>query len=113
MHCFVYASQRKADTYLWLRERDNFQVLPAPLALLLGDLRFVLELQLHAERRLPQEDVEVVMDHLRTQGWHLQLSPQETLAVAVGKPDPRLVDSNPADQDRAEHDREESPEQHE
>jgi hypothetical protein len=24
----------------------------------------------------------VVMEHLRTQGWHLQLPPQETLAAA-------------------------------
>jgi uncharacterized protein len=82
MHCFVYASQRKADTYVWLDRQDNFEVLPAPLALLLGDLRFVLEVELHAHRRLPQEDVAVVMEHLRTRGWHLQLPPQETLATA-------------------------------
>jgi uncharacterized protein YcgL (UPF0745 family) len=82
MHCFVYASQRKADTYLWLHQRDNFQAVPAPLALMLGDLRFVLEVQLHAQRRLPYEDTQVVMEHLQTQGWHLQLPPQETLAAA-------------------------------
>jgi uncharacterized protein len=82
MHCFVYASQRKADTYLWLQQRDNFQAMPAPLALMLGDLRFVLEVELHAERRLPHESAEVVMEHLQSQGWHLQLPPQETLAAA-------------------------------
>lgn len=81
MHCFVYANQRKADTYLWLDSKDNFDVLPASLALLLGDLRFVLEVELHPGRRLPIEDVEVVMQHLRTQGWHVQLPPQDTLAV--------------------------------
>ena len=81
MHCFVYASQRKADTYLWLDRRDNFDVLPSSLMLLLGDLRFVLEVELHPERRLPNEDVEVVMENLHTQGWHLQLPAQETLAV--------------------------------
>lgn len=81
MHCFVYASQRKADTYLWLDRRDNFEALPASLTLLLGDLRFVLEVELHPDRRLPHEDVDVVMQHLRTQGWHLQLPPQDTLSV--------------------------------
>jgi len=81
MHCFVYASQRKSETYLWLERRDNFEVLPESLALLLGDLRFVLEVELHPDRRLPYEDAEVVVQHLRTQGWHLQLPPQETLAV--------------------------------
>lgn len=85
MHCFVYASQRKADTYLWLDQRDHFAVLPASLAPLLGDLRFVLEVELHAERRLPHEDAETVMQHLRTQGWHLQLPPQETLATPTGE----------------------------
>jgi uncharacterized protein len=82
MHCFVFASQRKANTYLWLAQKDGVKTIPESLAVMLGDLRFVLELELHAERRLPHEDVQVVMEHLRTQGWHLQLPPQETLASA-------------------------------
>jgi len=90
MHCFVYASQRKADTYLWLDRRDHFDVLPAPLVLLLGDLRFVLEVELHPARRLPREDVEVVMHNLRTQGWHLQLPPQETLVTPPGEAEPLM-----------------------
>ena len=81
MHCFVYASQRKADTYVWLAKRDDFEILPASLVLLLGDLRFVLEVELLPERRLPREDVEAVLDNLRAQGWHLQLPPQQTLAT--------------------------------
>ena len=90
MHCFVYASQRKADTYLWLDRRDRFDVLPAPLTLLLGDLRFVLEVELHPGRRLPREDVEVVMQNLRTQGWHLQLPPSETLATPPSEQEPLM-----------------------
>lgn len=82
MHCFVYASLRKADTYLWLARRDDFGVLPESLVLMLGDLRFVLEVELHPERRLPMEDARTVVEHLVTQGWHLQLPPSETLATA-------------------------------
>lgn len=93
MHCFVYACQRKPDTYLWLDRKDNFDVLPPSLALLLGDMRFVLEVELHPERRLPHEDVEVVLQHLHTQGWHLQLPPQETLAVPTRTHDPLAPDS--------------------
>jgi uncharacterized protein YcgL (UPF0745 family) len=85
MHCFVYASQRKADTYLWLANRDNFEILPATLVMLLGDLRFVLEVELEPGRSLPRESVETVLENLRAQGWHLQLPPQETVAAA-GKP---------------------------
>jgi hypothetical protein len=82
MLCFVYASLRKPDSYLWLPQRDDFSALPESLLLLLGELRFVLEVRLDEQRRLPNEDAEVVREHLRTQGWHLQLPPQETLAAA-------------------------------
>lgn len=82
MQCFVYASLHKADTYLWLAGRDEFDVLPEPLALMLGELRFVMEVHLDAQRNLPMEDARQVLDHLRAQGWHLQLPPQETLAAA-------------------------------
>lgn len=82
MQCFVYASLRKADSYLWLVQRDAFDVLPESLALLLGELRFVMEVQLDEQRKLPVEDTAQVLEHLRSQGWHLQLPPQETLAAA-------------------------------
>jgi uncharacterized protein YcgL (UPF0745 family) len=82
MQCFVYASLRKVDSYLWLAQRDAFGQLPESLLLLLGDLRFVMEVQLDEQRKLPGEDTEQVLAHLRDQGWHLQLPPQETLAAA-------------------------------
>lgn len=82
MPCFVYASLRKADSYVWLARRDAFEVLPESLVLLLGELRFVMEVHLDEQRKLPVEDVKQVLAHLQTQGWHLQLPPQETLAAA-------------------------------
>ncbi|WP_449426742.1 YcgL domain-containing protein [Rhodanobacter umsongensis] len=82
MQCFVYASLRKHDSYLWLAQRDALDLLPESLALLLGELRFVMEVQLDEQRKLPVEDTAQVLEHLRTQGWHLQLPPQETLASA-------------------------------
>ncbi len=81
MPCFVYASLRKPDTYLWLARRDDFDMLPATLVQLLGELRFVMEVDLHGGRRLPHEDVAQVMDNLQQQGWHLQLPPGDTVAV--------------------------------
>jgi uncharacterized protein YcgL (UPF0745 family) len=49
---------------------------------MLGDLRLALEVELTGERKLPHEDPQVVLHHLQTQGWHLQLPPTETLASA-------------------------------
>ncbi|MDR3447111.1 MULTISPECIES: YcgL domain-containing protein [unclassified Dyella] len=82
MHCFVYASQRKPDTYLWLGRRDDFECIPESLSLMLGDLRFVLEVELSGERKLPQQDAREVLQHIQEQGWHLQLPPNEALATA-------------------------------
>ncbi|MEO7066193.1 MAG: YcgL domain-containing protein [Rhodanobacter sp.] len=82
MLCFVYASRRKANSYLWLAKRDDFSQLPESLVALLGELRFALEVQLGGQRKLPVEDAEQVRTHLREQGWHLQVPPAETLAGA-------------------------------
>lgn len=81
MHCFVYASQRKPDTYVWLPRREAFDLLPETLLLLLGELRFVLEVELTPQRKLPQEDTERVLANLVEQGWHLQTPSNETLSV--------------------------------
>jgi len=82
MQCFVYASLRKTGSYLWLARRDAFDVLPESLQALLGELRFVLEVPLDEQRKLPHEDPVQVLDHLHTQGWHLQVPPPEELAAA-------------------------------
>jgi uncharacterized protein YcgL (UPF0745 family) len=82
MQCYVYASQRKSGTYVWLTRRDGFDVLPDPLSLMLGELRFVMEFEMDDQRRLPYEDAAVVLGHLGEQGWHLQVPPGETMAVA-------------------------------
>ncbi|MCE5233135.1 MAG: YcgL domain-containing protein [Mizugakiibacter sp.] len=75
MHAYVYKSLAKADTYVYLRERDAFGALPATLARMLGELRFVLEVELSAGRRLAREDPATVRASLAERGWHLQLPP--------------------------------------
>ena len=75
MHAYVYKSLRKADTYVFLRQMDGFAVLPPALAEHLGELVFVIEIELSPQRKLAREDVEVVMTNLVGQGYHLQLPP--------------------------------------
>jgi len=75
MQCFVYKSLRRADTYVYLRERDAFELLPAPLAATLRPLNFVIELALSPERKLAREDVDAVIANLQGPGFHLQLPP--------------------------------------
>ena len=72
MHAYVYKSLRKTDTYLYLRERDAFGLVPDPVRLPLGELVFALHVELTPERKLARADVAVVMANLGDRGFHLQ-----------------------------------------
>jgi uncharacterized protein YcgL (UPF0745 family) len=65
----------KADTYLYLAARDDFERLPEPLRTQLGRLQFVLEVDLVPGRALARENPEVVRENLATRGFHLQFPP--------------------------------------
>ena len=75
MHAYVYKSQRKADTYVYLAEREGFARLPEPLRTRLGPLSFVLEVELTPERKLAREDPAAVRESLALRGFHLQFPP--------------------------------------
>lgn len=72
MQAYVYKSLRKPDTYLYLREKDAFGLVPEGVRAPLGALSFVLEFDLTPERKLARADAEVVMANLLALGYHLQ-----------------------------------------
>lgn len=76
MQCFVYRSDKKLDTYVYLRERDAFAVLPPQIAATLGELGFVLEVALTPERKLARGDSAVVRANLVANGFHIQFPPK-------------------------------------
>lgn len=73
MQCAIYKSQKKQDTYLYLAAKDDFSQIPEALLKLLGEPVHVMDLDLHPERRLAQEDVVEVLRNLEERGWHLQM----------------------------------------
>ena len=75
MQAYVYKSLRKPDTYVYLRKRDDFAVMPDAVRSPLGELAFVLEVALTPERRLARADAAVVRGNLATHGFHLQFPP--------------------------------------
>lgn len=75
MQAYVYKSQRKPDTYVYVAGRDDFSALPAALRTRLGVLEFVLEVALTADRRLAREDPALVRRNLAERGYHLQMPP--------------------------------------
>ncbi len=83
MHAYVYKSQRKADTYVYLCVRDDFARLPEPLRAQVGQLQFVLDVELTPQRRLAREDAAVVRQNLDARGFHVQFPPTGVFAATL------------------------------
>jgi uncharacterized protein YcgL (UPF0745 family) len=81
MQCWIYKSPRRPGTYVYLRERDAFALLPAAPSGSLGALEFVLELALTPELTLARADVRVVLANLEQAGFHLQFPPDDPIAA--------------------------------
>ncbi|SIQ37638.1 hypothetical protein SAMN05421546_1219 [Solilutibacter tolerans] len=75
MLAYVYKSQKRADTYVFLADRDDFARLPESLRTQLGALTFVMELELTPDRKLARENAAEVMQNLGARGFHLQFPP--------------------------------------
>ena len=84
MHAYVYKSLKKADTYVYLAAREDFARLPDPLRAQVGQLQFVLEVDLVPGRKLARGDAEAVRGNLVAHGFHLQFPPTQ--------PDPMTQD---------------------
>ena len=77
VNCHVFKSLRKSDTYVFVRERDGIERLPAALRATLEPFAFVMDLELRADTRLARTNVDELRERLRSSGFHLQLPPSE------------------------------------
>ncbi|MDD2737454.1 MAG: YcgL domain-containing protein [Methylomonas lenta] len=75
MNCYIYKSLKKADLYLYLRQKDDFSSMPDELFKSFGQLAFVMELQLTPERKLAKEDAGKVISSLKSKGFFIQMPP--------------------------------------
>lgn len=74
---WIYKGSRRAETYLYLPEQDNFERVPTALLDAMGRLELVMELDLHAERRLARVDARDVIKSVAEVGYFLQMPPLE------------------------------------
>lgn len=74
MQCFVYRSSIKSGLYVYLADEDGLGQLPEPVRRQLGQAELALSFELSESRRLSQEDPREVMDNLRRQGFHIQMT---------------------------------------
>ncbi len=75
MQCFIYRSERKSGTYLFVPKKDELSHIPAPLMDLLGSLTYSFEFNLHPDKPLMQSDTRYVIQQLREKGYYVQLPP--------------------------------------
>ena len=73
MFCYIYRSNRKVDTYLYLKDKDDFSVVPEELLTVFGEAEFSFSFNLKPDRKLAREDTADVLKNLEAQGYHLQL----------------------------------------
>jgi len=76
INCVIYKSLRKQDTYLFVIDEDDFSAVPAPLMQAMGRLEKVMQLELSVDKKLARGEARYVMEDLQTNGFHLQMPPQ-------------------------------------
>ncbi|WP_298442183.1 YcgL domain-containing protein [uncultured Ferrimonas sp.] len=75
MICAVYKSSKKAETYLYVNNRDDFSQVPQPLMDLFGVPQFVTLLPIVKLTKLAGAELDKVKADLAEQGFYLQLPP--------------------------------------
>ncbi len=77
VHSTIYRARAREYTYLFVRSDFDLAELPEELAKSFDLEVPVMELELSPERKLFQEDVSTVLRNLASQGYHLQLPPED------------------------------------
>ena len=88
MTCYIYRCSAKADMYIYLAQKDDFDCVPKELRKNLGHTVFSMELELDENKKLAKEDPKKVIENLQEQGFHLQLpsdTPIETLLEGIAR----------------------------
>ena len=87
MICAIYRSKRKIDTYVYvLKQEDeatNLNVVPENIHEGMGELSFVMELDLESRESLARVDIEAVKSSLKEKGMYIQMPPSQAEMVAM------------------------------
>lgn len=78
--CAIYKGTKKEFTYIYICKKDKFDDIPDILMNNLGELEFIIELDLFPEKKLAQANAEEVIEKLNEQGFYLQLPPADYIS---------------------------------
>lgn len=94
MLCSIYRSPRKQGMYLYVPREKGTSELPEQLLKLFGKPEHAMDMVLTEQRKLAREDIHQVLENLQTQGFHLQMPPQQEDWI-VHLPDELLTRNDP------------------
>jgi len=77
MLCVIYKSPRKAQTFLFVKTRDDFSTVPEALMKTFGTPQLVTLINLATKEKLGMADLEKVKSSLTNEGFYLQLPPPQ------------------------------------
>ena len=83
MKSFIYRSERKADCYVFLNSPIEDFELPEPVTKVVGDLTFVMNLDISENTKLEQSDPAKVLEAFDSQGFYIQMPSKEPHPVDV------------------------------
>ncbi|PCI55114.1 MAG: hypothetical protein COB45_07030 [Gammaproteobacteria bacterium] len=75
MLCVIYKSAKKAQTYLFVKTRDDFSLVPEALMTMFGTPTLVTLTNLATKKKLAFANLEKVKINLNEEGYYLQLPP--------------------------------------
>lgn len=75
MHCVIYRSPKRDQTYLYVEKKDDFSCVPEELMKNFGIPQFSMMLSLNERKKLAAADIEKVKEALKEQGFYLQFPP--------------------------------------
>ncbi|KPX64765.1 YcgL domain-containing protein [Pseudomonas amygdali pv. photiniae] len=75
--CSIYRSPKRNEMYLYVLKSDVLKRVPPELLVAFGKPVHAFDLVLSPERALSREDINVVLENLDSQGYHLQMHPAE------------------------------------
>jgi uncharacterized protein YcgL (UPF0745 family) len=79
MQCVIYKGHKKPDSYLFIEREDDFTRVPETLLSMVGNLEYVMTLELQQQLQLARVSAGEVMHHITDQGYYLQLPPTDHL----------------------------------
>ncbi|QGM80472.1 YcgL domain-containing protein [Otariodibacter oris] len=75
MLCAIYKSSKKAEMYLYIEKRDQFDSVPEELLQQFGKPQFVMLFNLKGNKSLKRADNQEVLQQIETKGFYLQMPP--------------------------------------